>query len=190
MAHVRILTRLCLFYFNKCARHAASRSEPVSTANRRITTLSGADLADGLQPHLDSEYPGSRIRANCGDDLLSKRAQYLPHLYTSVYQVFKVSRFGFASKDIRFVNFGFAAGCEVALPRVSNQIIPGLCPWSGLSPTDLLGQRPHQGHSPKNKKGIPRRGKATASHPAAKPNHQRRTFRAKPKVSRFQGFEA
>src|SRR5688572_20522831 len=75
-------------------------------------------------------------------------------------------------------------------PAVSNRIIPGLCPWSGLSPTDLLGQRPHQGHSPKNKKGIPRRGKATASHPAAKPNHQRRTFRAKPKVSRFQGFEA
>src|SRR5688572_15657540 len=99
MAHVRILTRLCLFYFNKCARHAASRSEPVSTANRRITTLLERIWQIALQPHLDSEYPGSRIRANFGDNLLSKRAQYLPHLYTSVYQVFKVSRFQLCLKS-------------------------------------------------------------------------------------------
>jgi len=44
-------------------------------------------------------------------------------------------------------------------PADSSQIIPGLCPWSGLSPSDLLGQRPHQGHSPKNIKGF-----STAEH--------------------------
>ena len=37
-------------------------------------------------------------------------------------------------------------GC--APPRVAG-LFPGLCPWSGLSPLDLLGQRPHQGRSPK-----------------------------------------
>src|SRR5687767_1893225 len=155
MAHVRILTRLCLFYFNKCARHAASRSEPVSTANRRITTLLERIWRIALQSHLDSEYPGSRIRANFGDDLLSKRAQYLPHLYTSVYQVFKVSRFqGSALPQKTSALSTSALPPDVRrwlCPAVSNQIIPGLCPWFGLSPTDLLGQRPHQGHSPKNK---------------------------------------
>jgi hypothetical protein len=39
-------------------------------------------------------------------------------------------------------------------PADSSQIIPGLCPWSGLSPSDLLGQRPHQGHSPKCKRHL------------------------------------
>jgi len=57
---------------------------------------------------------------------------------------------GFASKVMGQVRFGFAAGCEaVAMPRRQQQIIPGLFPWSGLSPSDLFGQRPHQGHSPK-----------------------------------------
>ena len=39
-------------------------------------------------------------------------------------------------------------------PADSSQIIPGLCPWSGLSPSNLLGQRPNQGHSPKCKRHL------------------------------------
>jgi hypothetical protein len=65
-------------------------------------------------------------------------------------------------------------------PADIREIISGAMPWSGLSPSDLFGQRPHQGHSPKNVIGPSRRGIATASHRAAKPKpHQRGTFRAK-----------
>jgi hypothetical protein len=61
--------------------------------------------------------------------------------------------------------------------------IPGLCPWFGLSHSDLLGQSPHQGQSPILKKRSLRRGRATTSHPAAKPNLTwPTTFEAKPSV--------
>jgi len=86
------------------------------------------------------------------------------------FEILRSNKQWLASKVMCYVNFGFAAGCEaVALPRRQQPDIPGLCPWSGLDPSDLLGQRPHSGHSPKIYKGHLYGGKATASHPAAKP---------------------
>jgi hypothetical protein len=61
---------------------------------------------------------------------------------------------GFASKVIDHLRFGFAAGCEtVAMPRRNRPDYSGLCPWFGL-PFVLLGQRPHEGHSPKWKNNL------------------------------------
>src|SRR5712692_8010446 len=50
----------------------------------------------------------------------------------------------FASKVMGHVRFGFAAGCEaVAMPRRQQPDYSRATPWSGLGPSDLLGQRPH-----------------------------------------------
>src|SRR5688572_21976307 len=65
----------------------------------------------------------------------------------------------FASKVMDHVRFGLAAGCEaVAVPRRQQPDYSGLCPWFGLSPSDLLGRRPHQGHSPKSENAAPTAG--------------------------------
>ena len=58
----------------------------------------------------------------------------------------------FASKVIGYLRFGFAAGCAaVAMPCRNRPDCSGLCPRLGLSPSDFMGQRPHEGHSPKVK---------------------------------------
>jgi hypothetical protein len=57
------------------------------------------------------------------------------------------------------LRLGFAAGCEaVATPRRNRSDYSGLCPWFGLNPSGLFGQRPYEGHSPKLEKT------ATAGH--------------------------
>jgi hypothetical protein len=70
----------------------------------------------------------------------------------------------FALKVMDHLSIGFAAGCEaVAMPRRQKPIIFGARPWSGLSPSDLLGQRPHQRAKPKKDKGLTSGGKAEAT---------------------------
>jgi hypothetical protein len=54
-------------------------------------------------------------------------------------------------------------------PADNSQIIPGLCPWFGLSPSDFNGPKAQQGHSP-NLRSTLTAGQATASHPAAEPS--------------------
>jgi hypothetical protein len=53
-------------------------------------------------------------------------------------------------------------------PADSSQTIPGLCPWFGLGPSDLLGQRPHRGHSPNCKRPFSGRGMVPTSVTAIK----------------------
>src|SRR6185436_2627945 len=54
-------------------------------------------------------------------------------------------------------------------PAGSTQIIPGLCPSFGLSPSVFLAKGPTKGVAPDVKGGTLRRGTAAAAHPAAKP---------------------
>ena len=58
----------------------------------------------------------------------------------------------FASKVTGYVTYGFAAGCEaVAMPRRHLPVyFRGYAPRVSFA-LYLLGQRPHQGHSPKLK---------------------------------------
>ena len=66
---------------------------------------------------------------------------------------------------------GFAAGCEAgAMPRRPDLTLPnwGCAPRSGYAPK-ALGQRPDQGHSPRNFFRKLAARQSLASHPAAKP---------------------
>src|SRR6185503_12462749 len=54
-------------------------------------------------------------------------------------------------------------------PAETSQITLGYAPGFGLHPSDVLGQGPHEGHSPKVERRPLRQGIATASHQAAKP---------------------
>ena len=58
------------------------------------------------------------------------------------------------------------------MPRRNRPDYSGLCPGFRASTAELMGQRPHQGHSPKVERQPLRRGIATASHPAAKPKRK------------------
>jgi len=65
------------------------------------------------------------------------------------YSSAKLNNFGFDSKVMRHVRFGFGAGCAaVAVPRRRGLSTFGLCPWCGLWPNKTQGHSPNQGQSP------------------------------------------
>src|SRR5436190_24120921 len=87
----------------------------------------------------------------------------------------------FASKVMSHVRLGFAAGCEaVAMPRQQHPaLFAGYAPGPGFALRILWAKGRTKGIT-QNVKGASGRGRATASHPAAKPMlHRSRTFRTR-----------